>query len=75
MVEEIGTDAYTLLILCIKQITDENLLHSTGNSTQHPVVTCTGRKPKDEGTCVYIQLVHCDIQQKLTQYRKAIALQ
>ena len=27
---EIGTDIYTLL--CIKQITNENLLYSTGNS-------------------------------------------
>ena len=29
---EIGIDIYTLLILCIKQITNENLLYSTGNS-------------------------------------------
>ena len=34
---EIGTDIYTLL--CIKQITNENLLYSTGNSTQCSVVT------------------------------------
>ena len=27
------------ILLCIKQITDENLLYSTGNSTQYPVVT------------------------------------
>ena len=30
---EIGIDIYTLLILCIKYITNENLLYSTGNST------------------------------------------
>ena len=30
---EIGIDTYTLL--CIKQITNENLLHSIGNSTQN----------------------------------------
>ena len=29
---EIGIDTYTLLILCIKYITNENL-YSTGNST------------------------------------------
>ena len=29
MIWEIGTDKYTLLILCIKQITNENLLYST----------------------------------------------
>ena len=34
---EIGIDIYTLL--CIKLITDENLLYSTGNSTQCSVVT------------------------------------
>ena len=36
---ETGIDAHTLLILCIKQITNENLLLSTGNSTQCSVVT------------------------------------
>ena len=33
----IGIDMYTLL--CIKQITNENLLYGTGNSTQCSVVT------------------------------------
>ena len=36
---EIGIDIFTLLILCIKQMTSENLLYSTGNSTQCSVVT------------------------------------
>ena len=36
---ETGVDMYTLLIICIKQITNENLLYSTGNSTQCSVVT------------------------------------
>ena len=36
---EIGIDIYTLLMLCIKWITNENLLCSTGNSTQCSVVT------------------------------------
>ena len=36
---EIGTDIYTLLILCIKQITNENLLYSPGNCTQCSGVT------------------------------------
>ena len=30
----IGTGVHALTILCIKQITNENLLHNTGNSTQ-----------------------------------------
>ena len=45
---EIGIDTYTLLILCIKQITNEDLLHSSGNSTQGSVVTEVGRKSKKE---------------------------
>ena len=36
---EIGIDVYTLLILCVKQVTNENLLDSTGGSTQCSVVT------------------------------------
>ena len=32
-----------------KQITNENLLYSTGNSTQCSVVTQMGRKSKNEG--------------------------
>ena len=31
--QKIGIDTYTLLILCIKQITNKNILCSTGNST------------------------------------------
>ena len=31
---EVGIDIYTLLILCIKQLTNEKLLYSTGNYTQ-----------------------------------------
>ena len=31
---EIGIDAYTLLTLCIKETTNENLLRSSGSSTQ-----------------------------------------
>ena len=34
---EIGIDIYTLLY--IKQITNKNLLYSTGNSTQYSVMT------------------------------------
>ena len=35
----IETDTYTLWILCIKWITNENLLCSTGNSTECSVAT------------------------------------
>ena len=36
---EIETDIYTLLILCIKYITNENLLYSSRNPTQCSVLT------------------------------------
>ena len=49
---EIGIDIYT--ILYTKQITNENLLYSTGNSTQRSVVTEMGRKSKKEWIYVYV---------------------
>ena len=72
---EIGIDMYTLLMLCIKQITNESLLYSTGNSTQCSAVTEVGRKSKKERVYVYVQLIHFAVQQKLTQHCKAIILQ
>ena len=49
---EIGIDIYTLL--CIKQITNKNLLYSTGNSTQYSVITYTGKESEKEWIYVYI---------------------
>ena len=34
-----------------------------------------GRRLKREGICVYIQLIHVAVEQKLTQHCKAITLQ
>ena len=45
---------YTLLILCIKYITHDSLLYSTGDSTQCSAVTKMGRKLKKERIYVYI---------------------
>ena len=36
---EIGIDIYTLLILCMKQMTNENVLYSSGTLTSGSVVT------------------------------------
>ena len=59
---EVGTDTYTLLIiLCIKQVTNESLLY---NSVLY--VTKVGRKYKKEGMYVCVWLIHFAIQQKLT---------
>ena len=49
---EIGTDIYTLLILCIKQTTNENLLYSSENPIQCSLETYMGRKCKKEGVDV-----------------------
>ena len=48
---EIGIDIYTLLILCIRQITHENLLYSSGNS-----VLCgdLNGKEKRGDLCIHI---------------------
>ena len=42
---EIGIDIYTLLY--IKQITNKNLLYSTGNSTQYSVMAYMGKESKE----------------------------
>lgn len=39
-----GTDTYTLL--SIKQMTDENLPHSTGNAPQQSVMIYMGTEPQ-----------------------------
>ena len=49
---EIGIDRYKLL--CIKEITNENLLYSTGNSTQYSVMSCIGIESKKEWVYVYV---------------------
>ena len=49
---EIGIDIYTPLY--IKQITNKNLLYSTGNSTQYCVMTYMGKESKKEWLFVYV---------------------
>ena len=44
---EFGVNIYT--VLCIKWIADENLLCSTGNSSQCSAVTKCGGNPQKEG--------------------------
>ena len=61
MNREFGTDTYKLLILGVKEITDENLLYGTRNSSRCSVVTYVGRKSKQEGIYVYVKLIHMDI--------------
>ena len=49
---EIVIDIYTLLY--IKQITNKDLLYSTGNSTQYSVMTYMGKESKKEWIYVYV---------------------
>ena len=49
---EIGIDIYTLLY--IKQITNKDLLYSTGNSTKYSVMTYMGKESKREWIYVYV---------------------
>ena len=51
---EIGIDIYTLLIPCIKEMTNEKILHRVGNSPQCSLLTQMGRKSKKDGMCVYV---------------------
>ena len=55
---EIGIDIYTLL--CMKQITNNYLLYSTGNFTQCSLVTYIERKSKKRGDiCILIADSFC----------------
>ena len=49
--EEFGINIYTLLY--IKQITNKELLYSTGNCTQHSIITYTGKESEKEWIYVY----------------------
>ena len=65
MTWETDTDIYTLL--CIKQITKEKLLYSTGNSTQCTMVTQMGMEIQKRGDIRTHIADSLSIQQKLTQ--------
>ena len=67
---EMGTDTYTLLILCIKRITSEKLLYSSGNSTLRRGDLNRKEIQKRGCVCVCVELLHFAAQQKLTR-RKA----
>ena len=49
---EIGIDIYTLLY--IKQITNKDLMYSTGSSTQYSLMTYMGKGSKKEWIYVYV---------------------
>ena len=62
---ETGLDVRALLILRIKLITNENLLHRSGSSTQCSAVTKLGRESKNKGIYVCVEVIHFAVQWEL----------
>ena len=68
IVREFGTDMYTLLYL--KQITNKDLLYSTGNSAQYYMAACRGGEFEVEWIRVYTWLNPFAAHLKLLQHCK-----
>ena len=71
-----------LMLPCVKQIANGNLLYDSGNSNWGSVTIQrgvmgreVGWRFKREGTYVYLWLIHVDVWQKPTRFCKAIILQ
>ena len=52
--QETGINIYTLLY--INQITNKDLMYSTGNSTQYSVIIYVGRESKKKNGYIYIYI-------------------
>ena len=52
--QEFGNNMYTLLY--IKQITNKDLLYSTGNYIKYPIITYNGKESKKEHIHIYIYI-------------------
>ena len=46
--DKLGDWVDIYMLLYIKQITNKDLLYSTGNSSQYSVMTCMGKESKKE---------------------------
>ena len=78
----IETVTWKLTLVYVKQIANGNLLYDSGNSNSSSVSAQRygmaremGWRFKREGTYVYLWLIHVEVQQKPTQYWKAVILQ
>jgi hypothetical protein len=49
------------------------ILHSTGNSTQHSLMVHMRKESRKDW--IYFELIHCIVQQKVTQHCKSNTLQ
>ena len=72
MIDLVRVSGSLSLLLGTEWITNENLLCSTGNSTQCSVVTYMGRKFKKEWLYYTLQLIHFAVQQKLNNIVKQL---
>ena len=68
---ETGADTYTILILCI----ETSILHRGLYSMLCGDLNTKGRKTPKKGICVYLELIHFVVQQKLTESCTATILQ
>ena len=69
---------YTHTLGCVKQIASGNLLQAGGaqlGALWWPRWGERGGETQERGIHVSLQLIHCVVQQKLTQHHKAITLQ
>ena len=62
-------------LLYIEWMVNQDLLYSTGNSTQYSLITHMGRESEKEWICAYTKLNHFALQQKLSQHCKSTTFQ
>ena len=61
--------------LCLKQISNKDLLYSSGSSAQDSVITYMGKEFEKEEIYIYVELNHFPVRLKLTQHCEATMLQ
>ena len=62
-------------LLYIECIVNGDLLYGTENSSQYSMISYMGKESEKEWICVYVELNHFAIQQKLIQHCKSTTLQ
>ena len=55
-----------------EQITNKDLLHTTGNSAQYSIMTYMGKESNKEWTYVCVYQIHFAVYLKLIQHFKSI---
>ena len=55
----------------MEKLANGDLLYSTENSTQYSAIIYVGKESEREWMCIYVQLYHSVVQQKLLQLRES----